>query len=379
MTSLFVIAVILFLYPLMIYPVIIALFARLFPNPVRKSKNPYCPSITFIIPAFNEEAVVEAKIRNTLSLDYPKEKMEILVASDGSSDRTVEIARSVPDPRIMILDFPRRRGKLSVLKDALARASGEIVAFSDTSAILAPDALSLLLENFSDETVGCVSGRYIVSNDMTKIRDGRSAGEQGYFEFEVFQRKQESLFYSTLGAHGAFYAIRRSLAPDIPEKIINDDFVIPMLIVEKGFRTVYEDQSLVYEYHQATIDGEFKRRTRISHGNFQQIVFLKGLLGASRPKVSFVFWSHKVLRAFQPATLLVILLAPLGIGGIAPKAFFLLQILFYLLGGLAIATRSRTKILAIPLYFTLGNAAIVAGFFRFLKNRPHTVLHWEKS
>lgn len=379
MISLFLIAVILFLYPLMIYPVIIALFARLFPSPVRKSEEPYLPSVTFIIPAFNEEAVVEAKLKNTLSLDYPENRVEILLASDGSSDRTTEIARGINDHRITLLDFPNRRGKLSVLKDALSKASGEIVAFSDTSAILAPDALSLLVANFADETVGCVSGRYIVSNDMTVVRDGRSAGEQGYFEFEVFQRKQESLFYSTLGAHGAFYAIRRRLAPDIPTNIINDDFVIPMLIVEKGFRTVYEDQSLVYEYHQATIDGEFKRRTRISHGNFQQIFFLAGLLGFSQPKVSFVFWSHKVLRAFQPATLAIILLAPLGIPGIAPKVFSLLQILFYLLGGLAISTRSRTKLLTIPLYFTLGNAAIISGFYRFVKTRSHTILHWEKS
>lgn len=379
MTLLFVMALILFLYPLMIYPLIIALLARIFPSPIRKSRERHLPPVTFIIPAFNEEAVVEAKLKNTLSLDYPKDRVEILLASDGSSDRTVEIARSLPDPRMMILDFPNRRGKLSVLKDALSKASGEIVAFSDTSAILAPDALSLLVANFADEMVGCVSGRYIVSNDMTMVRDGRSAGEQGYFEFEVFQRKQESLFYSTLGAHGAFYAIRRNLAPDIPTNIINDDFVIPMLIVKKGFRTVYEDKSLVYEYHQATIDGEFKRRTRISHGNFQQIFFLKELLGFSQPKVSFVFWSHKVLRAFQPATLLIILLTPMGMAGIVPKLFVLLQILFYLLGGLAISNQSQSKILAIPLYFTLGNAAIVAGFFRFLKNRTHTVLHWEKS
>jgi len=379
MTALFILAVILFIYPLMIYPLIIALFARLFPTPIHKSQEPFSPRVTFIIPAFNEEAVVEAKLKNTLSLDYPEDGIEILLASDGSSDRTIEIARQITDRRITLLDFPMRRGKLSVLKDALSQASGEIIAFSDTSAILAPDALSLLVKNFADEKVGCVSGRYVVSNDMSVVRDGRSAGEQGYFEFEVFQRKQESLFYSTLGAHGAFYAIRRSLAPDISVNIINDDFVIPMLIVEKGFRTIYEEKALVYEYHQATVDGEFKRRTRISHGNFQQIFFLKKLLGLSQPRVSFVFWSHKVLRAFQPATLLLILLTPLGISGVFPKIFVLLQVLFYLLGGLAISTRSRSKVLAIPLYFTLGNAAIVAGFFRFLKTRTPTVLHWEKS
>ena len=379
MTDLFLASLFIFLYPLIFYPIIIAALARFFPKPVQKSKGPYFPTVTFIIPAFNEEAVVETKLKNTLSLDYPQDKIEILLASDGSSDRTVEFARSVLDPRITILDFPMRRGKLSVLKDALSRASGEIVAFSDTSAILAKDALSLLVKNFADKSVGCVSGRYIVSNDLTPIQDGRSTGEKVYFEFEVFQRKKESLFYSNLGAHGAFYAILRNLAPDIPSNIINDDLVIPMQIVEKGYRTVYEDQALVYEYHQATIEGEFKRRTRISHGNFQQIFFLTNLLGFSQPKVSFVFWSHKILRSFQPATLLIMLITPLGVPGVFPKIFSLLQILFYLLGAFAISTRSQSRILAIPLYFTLGNAAIVAGFFRFLKNRSHTVLHWEKS
>ncbi len=379
MTGLLLFAILVFLYPLLIYPPLISLLAALFPKPVEKTEDNHAQTVTFIIPAFNEEAVVEAKIRNTLSLDYPKDKLEILIASDGSNDRTVEIARALPDPRIMILDFPVRRGKLSVLKDALSRASGEIVAFSDTSAILAPDALARLLENFSDETVGCVSGRYIVSNDMAKVQDGRSAGEKGYFEFEVFQRKKESLFYTTLGAHGAFYAIRRNLSPDIPTNIINDDFVIPMLIVKSGFRTVYEEKALVYEYHQSSIDGEFKRRTRISHGNFQQIAFLKSMLGLSHPRVSFVFWSHKVLRAFQPLPLAVILIAPLAIKGVLPKIFVLLQILFYLLGAAAISTKSRSRLLAIPLYFTLGNAAILSGFVRFLKNRKSNLVQWEKS
>ncbi|BAM07924.1 glycosyltransferase family 2 protein [Leptospirillum ferrooxidans] len=379
MTGLLFFAILVFLYPLLIYPPIISLLAAFFPKPIRKTGLHHAQTVTFIIPAFNEEAVVEAKIRNTLSLDYPKDKIEVLIASDGSTDRTVEIARTLPDPRIMILDFPNRRGKLSVLKDALSRASGEIVIFSDTSAILAKDALTRLLENFSDETVGCVSGRYIVSNDMTKIQDGRSAGEKGYFEFEVFQRRKESLFYTTLGAHGAFYAIRRSLSPDIPANIINDDFVIPMLIVKSGFRTVYEEKALVYEYHQTSIDGEFKRRTRISHGNFQQIAFLKSMLGLSHPRVSFVFWSHKVLRAFQPLPLIVILIVPIAMEGLLPKLFVLMQGLFYLLGAAAISRKSRSRLLAIPLYFTLGNAAILAGFFRFLKNRKSNLLQWEKS
>jgi len=373
------VAVFLFLYPLVIYPPLIALLARIFPRPVAKSLPGTLPSVSIVTPAYNEEKVISEKIVNTLALDYPSDKLELLVASDGSSDKTAEKVRSVSDPRVHLLDFRERRGKLTVLKDVVGKAAGEIVVFSDASAMLAPDALKRLVANFSDPTVGCVSGRYVIRHDVTPLLDGRSVGERGYFEFEVFQRIQESRFYSTLGAHGALYAIRRNLFPDIPSDVVNDDFLIPMKIVEKGYRTVYEDQALVFEIHQATVTGEFNRRVRISHGNFQQIFLLTSLLGLRHPRVALVFWSHKVLRIFQPFYLAAILLLPLAIGGPVYRTFFLLQVLFYTVGGLAVRLRFSHKIFAVPLYFALGNAAILAGFVRYLKRRTAPVLQWEKS
>jgi len=372
-------AVFLFLYPIIFYPPLIALLARLFPRPIQKSLREILPSVTIITPAYNEEKVISEKIRNTLSLDYPDGRMELIIASDGSDDRTVELVRATHDHRIQLLDFRERRGKLSVLKEVVGKSSGEIIVFSDASAILAPDALKKLVANFADPTVGCVSGRYVIRHDVTPLLDGRSVGERGYFEFEVFQRTKESLFYSTLGAHGAFYGIRRNLFPDIPSDVVNDDFVIPMEIVKKGYRTVYEDQALVFEIHQATISGEFKRRIRISHGNFQQIVLLHSLLGLRYPRVALVFWSHKVLRIFQPFYLIGILLLPLVIGGPLYRAFFLLQVLFYALGGLSIIFRLSSKLFAVPLYFVLGNAAILGGLLRYLKRRNAPALRWEKS
>ncbi|MHB8368087.1 MAG: glycosyltransferase family 2 protein [Leptospirales bacterium] len=377
--SLLIAAIVLFLYPLVVYPALIVTLAWIFPRPVVRSRPDPLPTVTIIVPAFDEETVISEKIENSMAIDYPADRLEMIVASDGSGDRTAEIVRSFPDNRVRLLDFKERRGKLAVLNEVVPLASGEIVVFSDASAMLAPDALKKLVANFSDPSVGCVSGRYAICHEMTPILDGRSAGEQGYFAFEVFQRIRESRFFSTLGAHGAFYGIRRKLYPTIPSDVVNDDFVIPMKILEGGYRTVYEEKAIVFERHRSTVSGEFKRRVRISHGNFQQIVMLPALLGFQNPRVSFVFWSHKVLRNFQPLFLGMILFLPLMIGGALFQLFFLLQVAFYVLGGVALFFRLTTKLLALPLYFALGNVAILAGFLRFLKARTGPVLQWEKG
>ncbi len=376
----FALAIFLFLYPLVVYPVLIWILARLFPEPVRKSRPADWPIVSFIIPAHNEEKVIAQKIQNTLALDYPKDCLKILLASDGSTDHTTEIARKESHPALCILDFPVRRGKLPTLIEAVSRAQGEIVVFSDASAILRQDALLKVVENFSDPTVGCVSGRYLIAKDVTPNLDARGESEKGYFEFEIFQRKQESLFHTTLGAHGAFYAIRRDLFPPVPEGTINDDFVIPMLILSRGYRTVYEDQAVVAEAHLSTVQGEFRRRVRISHGNFQQILILLAAFGLRDPKSLFIFFSHKVIRAFQPFYLLCIFILPVFLGGKLFQGFFLFQSLFYLLGVAGILMPRPGKLLAIPLYFLSGNVAIVAGGIRQIRQRRHKVgLQWEKS
>ena len=378
--SLFILAVFLFLYPLVVYPPLIWILARLFPRPVKKARPAILPTVTVIVPAHNEEAVIAQKIRNTLALDYPKGKLEILVASDGSSDRTVALVREFVDPSLFLLDFPVRRGKLPVLTDAVARAHGDIVLLTDASALLRPDALLKLVENFSDPNVGCVSGRYVIARDVTPHLDGRGESERGYFEFEVFQRRQESLFHTTLGAHGAGYALRRSLFPVLPPGIINDDFVIPMLILAEGYRTVYEDRAVVAEAHLATTRGEFRRRIRISQGNFQQIAFLLPFLGLKDVRALFVFVSHKVVRAFQPFYLLAILVLSAAVGGSVFRGFFVLQAVFYLAGLAGFFLSRPGKWFSIPLYFLTGNAAILYGFLRQIRpGRSSFRPQWEKS
>ena len=372
--------VFLFIYPLVIYPPMIWILARLFPKPVKKVLPDLLPVVSIIIPAHNEEKVIVDKIQNSLALDYPKDRLEIFLASDGSTDRTVELAKEVAHSHLIVLDFPVRRGKLPVLTDAVARVRGEIVVFSDASAILKADALLRVVENFSDPTVGCVSGRYRIGRDGHTQLDSRGKSEQGYFEFEIFQRIHESLFHTTLGAHGAFYSIRRKLFPHVPEGTINDDFVIPMLILARGYRTVYEDRAVVDEAHLSSARGEFQRRIRISHGNFQQIFLLLPVIGLKDLRAFFVFLSHKVIRAFQPFYLVAILLIPLLIGGKIFLGFFFLQAFFYLLGLAGFLFERPGKYMAIPQYFLSGNIAILVGFFRQIRQRNQKIrLQWEKS
>lgn len=254
------------------------------------------------------------------------------------------------------------------------------MVLTDTSAILAPDALRRAVENFADPTVGCVAGRYRIEKEMTPEIDARGESERGYFEFEIFQRICESLFHSTLGAHGAFYVLRKNLFPAVPPGTINDDFVIPMLILASGYRTVYEERAVAFEVHLATVRSEFKRRIRISQGNFQQIALLLPALGLRDLRALFVFVSHKVIRAFQPLTLLGVLLGAAFLHGIFYRGFFLLQVFFYAAGLLGVLLPKPGRLLALPLYFVAGNAAIVMGFFRQLRSdRRPTKLHWEKS
>lgn len=370
----------LFLYPLAVYPGLIFLLSRLFPRPVEKARPDPLPFVSIVIPAHNEEKVVAAKIENTLSLDYPSDRYEVLLASDGSTDRTVAIARETLHPAFRLLDFPVRRGKLSVLTDAVSQARGELVVLTDTSAILAPDALLRAVENLADPGVGCVAGRYRIAREMTPELDARGESERGYFEFEIFQRICESRFHSTLGAHGAFYMIRRSLFPRVPAGTINDDFVIPMLILAQGFRTVYEEKAVAFEIHLATVKSEFRRRVRISQGNFQQIFLLLPALGFKDPRALFVFFSHKIIRAFQPITLLGLFAASALLPAWPYRLFFLLQALFYLSGLLALALPPGRRLLALPLYFLTGNAAIVLGLVRQIRQgRRPSRLQWEKS
>ena len=357
------------------YPCLLALLARWRPRPV--ARGDVEPSVSLIIPAYNEAPVIAAKIENALALDYPPGKLEILVASDGSTDGTESAAGRYRDRGVRVMAYPVRRGKLHLLNDVVPRAAGEIVAFSDASGMLNRAALRALVRNFADPAVGCVTGRYRFGEPP---RTPREQGEHLYFGWEGFLRRNESRCGSTLGAHGALYAIRRALYPRVGPHLINDDFLIPMRITEQGYRTVYEPEAVVYERGRVSGRGEFLRRVRIAVGNWQQAFALLPLLHPRHGLVALQFFSHKWLRGVLQAPLLLALLASSALAdGALYRWALLAQVAFYACGALGYAVRDRgigRRLLHLPFYFLMGNLAYLAGMWRFLVGRRE--VRWEE-
>ncbi len=356
------------------YPVCVWLLARLFGRPPARREN--LPTVSLLIPAYNEEAYLDAKLRNSLGLDYPAEQLEIVVASDGSTDATDTIAQGYAARKVRLIRMPENLGKSAMLARVVPLLQGEIVVFSDTSSELERDALRRLLPNFADPAVGCVSGLYRLKG----VGDLRSEGEGLYWRYETFIKRQESRLHSILGAHGAFYAIRRGLFPALRSGAINDDYLIAMRIVEQGFRAVYEPSAVAWELETASVAGEFARRRRIAAGNCQQIIELRGLLNPLRGWIAFCFFSHKVLRTLAPWFMVALLIA----SGWLPQPLaawaWAGQVLLY---GSAVAgffcqrAGRSVRWLSAPLYFCLGNLAMLAGSWRFCRQGGAPA--WERS
>src|SRR3989338_7922601 len=247
------------------YPLLLWLMARLRPNPVRKGS--YEPKISVILSVWNEEDVIKEKLQNLLSLDYPKEKMEILVGSDGSTDKTTQIIRGFSDPRIHLIERPQRRGKMATINELVQAAKNETIVFCDARQTFAPNALRELVANLADRRVGCVSGELIFKK---KKEEGTTAkGVSLYWNYEKFIRKHESRLHSMLGATGAIYAIRRELFVPIPTQVVLDDMFVPLQIIRKGYRAILDESAKAYDQAADSPREEHRRKTRTLFGNYQ--------------------------------------------------------------------------------------------------------------
>jgi len=344
------------------YPIVLLLLRALIHRGVKKA--PVEPFVSLLIPAYNEGDVIERKIDNSLALDYPAERLEIVVASDGSKDNTVEIARRF-DGRVRVLAYPVNRGKIPVLNESVPQLKGEIVVFSDAPAMLYRDSLRKLVANFADPGVGAVSGRYtVVKADEVNI--GKS--EDFYWKYETYLKVQESQIASTLGGHGHLHAIRKDLYSFPPPGTINDDYVIPVSVLAKGYRAVYEPEAIVYE--EAHEMAGFGRRVRIMAGNMQQLREIKGLLWPLRPLPLFFFLSHKASRLVVPFAMVTALAAN---ATLFRSPFYLtllcLQTVFYAMALLGAVFQLRPRTLLLPFYFCMINAATFFGLYHALTSR----------
>ncbi len=354
------------------YPVLLALLARCFARPIRQA--PVEPSVSVLVAAYNEAAVIREKIRNTLALDYPADKLELVIASDGSTDGTAALARAeTSDPRVRILDYPVNRGKIAALNESVPQLRGEIVALTDAASMLAPDALRRLVRSFADPEVGAVSGVYKV---RSKEQAQLGVQEDFYWKFETFLKLQEAALGSILGCHGSLYAVRKAQYPYPAPGTINDDYVIPVRILQKGYRIAYEPAAVAFE--EAHEMGGFRRRVRIMTGNIQQLREIGPLLSPLRLLPIFFFLSHKAGRVAVPILLLMILATNAALWNRTPLYYWSgnLQALFY---GLAIAGsiwRLRPRMLLLPYYFCMINtAAFVAIYHTFSSGRT---LVWKR-
>jgi cellulose synthase/poly-beta-1,6-N-acetylglucosamine synthase-like glycosyltransferase len=346
------------------YPILLWGLQAVFRSSPRR--QPVEPSVSLLVAAYNEAAVIADKIRNSLALDYPADKLEVVIASDGSKDATAEIVRSFSESggRVRLLNYEENRGKMAVLNDALRELRGEIVAFSDASSMLASDSVRTLVQSFNDPRVGAASGVYrLLKKDQARL----GSQEDLYWKYETFLKVQEAKLGAFTGAHGSLYAIRRALYPFPSAATINDDFTIPMRILERGHRVAYEPAAVAYE-EAHEMEG-FSRRVRITAGNIEQLREIKSLVWPPRLFVLFCLLSHKTGRLLVPVFMLIALAANIALRGQFPYNWLLLgQLLFYGLAVLGAMISLKPKVLRLAYYFCMINSALFAWVYQALRH-----------
>ena len=329
--------------------------------------------MTLVVSAYNEAGVIGEKMANSLALDYPAGKLEVLVVSDASDDGTDDIVRSIADPRVQLLRMEARGGKTLGLNAAVLAARGEIVVFSDANAMYRPDAIRRMVSNFADPAVGAVIGESTYS-DAT---GGADQDESLYWRYEVAIKRLESAIGSVVGGDGAIYAIRRSLYVPMRADALSD-FVNPLQIARSGYRCVYEPRAISVEKAAGDFDREFRRKVRIVNRAWRAMMSLKDLLNPFRHGFfTLEIVSHKVLRWLVPLFLLICLLANLALLREGGLYVFLLagQVLFYALAAVGHARRLRgdlPRALALPYYFVMVNLASARGILEAYWGRTYT-------
>lgn len=347
--------------------------------PLRRDRSEYVatlPSCTLLIAAYNEEQVIEAKIFNSLQLKYQENLLDILIVADGSDDRTVSICKQYPAVTLMFQ--PRREGKIAAIQRALREINSEIIVFSDANAMLNPDALIHLNRHFADPSVGAVSGEKKV------LELGGGAPTEGlYWKYESWLKKQDARYYGLVGAAGELFALRRSLYTFLPADTILDDFMQSMLICTAGYRVEYEPSAVALEKPSRSVKDEFERKSRIAAGGFQSMQRLNILRLTGRyPKLVLLYVSHRVMR-WTIAPLALIALLVFNSLLVTSSSFYLLflwlQVLFYffaIVGNGFSNVGKQLRLLRVPGYFFLMNAAVIAGYVRHLRKRQTAT--WEK-
>jgi cellulose synthase/poly-beta-1,6-N-acetylglucosamine synthase-like glycosyltransferase len=354
------------------YPALLSFIA--FFHRARKPAPGYAPSISLLIAACNEEAGIEEKLRQTLQLDYPADKIEVLVLSDGSEDGTDEIVRNFPDRRVRLLRIPARRGKTNAQNQGVLEATGEVLVFSDATTIYHSQAIRYLAANYQDPRVGAVSGRYQYFDPAQGSPTG--LGTIAFWNYENRIKVWQSTIRTLSGCCGCIYSVRKSAYTELRPDVISD-LVQPLWVLQKGYRVAFEDRALAYEQTTESTREEFAMRVRVITRGMRGLLSVPELLQPwKHPWIAFQLFSHKILRWMVPL-LLFLLLASSTVLAKQPyfRLFLISQFCFY---GLALLQwvapiHRRWKPLGIPLYFCTLNAAALVGLIELLRGRKYVV------
>jgi biofilm PGA synthesis N-glycosyltransferase PgaC len=379
------IALFLVFYTFFGYGILLYILVRIKRLLVRSKRKYYAfdelPSCTIIVAAYNEADFIKEKIGNTLALNYPEGKLDIIFVTDGSSDNTPGIVAQYPE--IKLLHSPLRLGKISAVHRSILEVKTDLIVFTDANTFLNKDALALMCRHYADPMVGAVAGEKRV---MIEESADATAGEGFYWKYESKLKTWDSELHSVVGAAGELFSIRKEQYEAVPSNSVLDDFMISMRIAEKGFVIVYEPDAFAQETSSANVGEELKRKIRIAAGGIQSVIWLKSLLNPFKfPVLSFQYISHRVLRwtvtPFLMILALVLNLCIVIVGGTGLYIILLVaQLLFYLaayLGKVLEGRKVSVKLLFIPYYFCMMNYAVFAGLIRYFKGNQSVI--WEKA
>ena len=330
------------------------------------------PSINLIMPAHNEANTIQEKIRNLAALNYPDDKLEVTLVCDGCTDDTAKLAKkTLAEPEcshlnLSVVEKLENCGKVAVLNEAISLSRCSVVALSDVSSLLSINSLLIVAAHLSNENTGVTCGSYHFFQSL-------NVGEQAYWQYQRSIKTKESALGATLGVHGAFYAFRRELFDLIPLDTINDDFTLPVQIIMKGYRCLYDTRIIAIELEQSCNEMDFQRRNRIAAGNVQQAIRHAGLLHPKYGKIAFNFFSGKFLRPFMPLFLFITLLSSVFLS----QSYTIFQIILSIQLGIYGATafyilrRSQPaqKKLRVLFYLVSGHMAMAIGLINYLSGR----------
>ncbi len=342
----------------------------------------FLPAVALVIAAYNEEDYIIEKIENSLQLNYPKDLLEIVFITDGSTDRTMELIGRYP--AIKLLHQPERKGKAAAMNRSIKYIDSFYIVFCDANTLLNRDCIKEIVKHYVDPLVGGVAGEKKII--QKGINSAAATGEGIYWKYESLLKKLDSELYSTIGAAGELFSVRKELFEAAPEGTIIEDFVQSLKVCLKGYVLRYEPNAYAMEAPSASMKDEMKRKVRICAGAFQAMLLLKGLFNFIKyPVLSFQFISHRVLRwTLCPLALVFLLLSNIFLvlygGETLYQISLLSQALFYsmtLLGWFLATKEIKAKVLYLPFYFLFMNIAVFLGFIRFIRNKQSVL--WEKA